>query len=999
MRKTKKPVRMKVTDIETIYSRPYDFKDHSCIFDYQNEYSNTLNSAHILYNFQNIEAWVDEAKNSHKPYKKITPEREQAERQHVKIKRQIVNTGLDHVECVEENQVSADFLFCNEELPLSVACEDDYLDGTLEADPYADSDDSCKDKNYVPEESLGSQHSDETVIVDNHVYLPLKSISKEMNSSQHCEYEQCKLPALGCCEKCFCLLCSVHFDKIPMICQKHYPPYSNDSQKRHPHITDKQENKENDRNANNCSLSTEKILSNEKKNETIMVNEYRTTCDYVNCKIETFSACKYCQCYLCYSHFIDDDTYIDCKNHTNPYLAPKTNTEKITIIQNIKINSSKNYTKTKPVVNQKKDKNTEKGKKEEEIVHIKKDNKEIENPKECIKDTQKRRKSFGGSDSAQISTTRKRRHTIDVHLSEPSELLRKRKKYDSSLLQRTNDAKTTRILEHSVKPGCGEKCLKTCNTIYSQEDRAAINTKFWNMSWQEQHAFVRAHTSVAIPKRKSTTEPKRKPRRAFSLKKIDGTRVEVCKTFFLTTLGYEKNNDRILNNNFTDQSTDNRGKHQKTPAFDRDTLTQHIESFHPLAHHYRREHAPLRRYLPSDLNITQMHKHFCEINPEKTVSYEFYRHHVRKMNISFTCLGNEECEACESYNFHAKNTLHDARKQIDEDCTICADWAGHHRKYKAARELYNEHKEAVQSDSQKYYSADLEKVIMLPRLDMFKAAIFCSRLVLFNETFAPVGKITTKSKPLTAIWHQAIAGRKQNDIISAFYHFLFHNRDVSTLHIWLDNCSAQNKNWLLYSFFAYMVNSNIIGTEKIVLYYFEPGHTFMSCDQVHHQIELAMKKKGKLYDFTDFEEAVASINKSKVIVKSMATEDFLDIQSYISDRRIQNSNPRAYLKDMVQVCFIRDSYDLMYKNDFKDEYSELRFLNDKYLKNPSIMKLEFRSKPKGVESKRKAEIIRNLLNIIPKHKQQFWINLPAINFDGNEKGTSDAKNKRRNCRD
>ena len=36
-------------------------------------------------------------------------------------------------------------------------------------------------------------------------------------------------------------------------------------------------------------------------------------------------------------------------------------------------------------------------------------------------------------------------------------------------------------------------------------------------------------------------------------------------------------------------------------------------------------------------------------------------------------------------------------------------------------------------------SVDMQKVIMLPRLPRLKQAIFCKRLVLFNETFAPVG--------------------------------------------------------------------------------------------------------------------------------------------------------------------------------------------------------------------------------------------------------------------
>ena len=39
-----------------------------------------------------------------------------------------------------------------------------------------------------------------------------------------------------------------------------------------------------------------------------------------------------------------------------------------------------------------------------------------------------------------------------------------------------------------------------------------------------------------------------------------------------------------------------------------------IEGFHPTTSHYRREHAPNRRYLPSDINTAFMHKDFLENN-------------------------------------------------------------------------------------------------------------------------------------------------------------------------------------------------------------------------------------------------------------------------------------------------------------------------------------------------------------------------------------------------
>lgn len=68
-----------------------------------------------------------------------------------------------------------------------------------------------------------------------------------------------------------------------------------------------------------------------------------------------------------------------------------------------------------------------------------------------------------------------------------------------------------------------------------------------------------------------------------------------------------------------------------------------------------------------------------------------------------------------------------------------------HEKYLKPRQLYENHKKRPQDHNTTYFSADLEKVLILPRLESFKAAIFCHRLVAYNHTFAPLGKITSSS--------------------------------------------------------------------------------------------------------------------------------------------------------------------------------------------------------------------------------------------------------------
>lgn len=51
----------------------------------------------------------------------------------------------------------------------------------------------------------------------------------------------------------------------------------------------------------------------------------------------------------------------------------------------------------------------------------------------------------------------------------------------------------------------------------------------------------------------------------------------------------------------------------------------------------------ITRYLPSDVTVKDMHDDYIKKNPEKKVSYAYYRKTKDAMNISFANLGHEEC--------------------------------------------------------------------------------------------------------------------------------------------------------------------------------------------------------------------------------------------------------------------------------------------------------------------------------------------------------------------
>jgi len=155
---------------------------------------------------------------------------------------------------------------------------------------------------------------------------------------------------------------------------------------------------------------------------------------------------------------------------------------------------------------------------------------------------------------------------------------------------------------------------------------------------------------------------------------------------------------------------------------------------------------------------------------------------------------------------------------------------------------------------------------MLSRVDTFKKVLFTKRIVACNESFVPIGG-NKHSFPFACIWHEGISERKKEDRVSTFISFFLHYRDAQKLTIWLDNCSSQNKNWCLLSFLVYIVNSSDICAQEIIFNYFEAGHTFMSADSFHYQVELFLKYQKKTYDFEDFANAVGAANKGNVHLK------------------------------------------------------------------------------------------------------------------------------------
>ena len=447
-------------------------------------------------------------------------------------------------------------------------------------------------------------------------------------------------------------------------------------------------------------------------------------------------------------------------------------------------------------------------------------------------------------------------------------------------LQQKAYAKTN----HPMHDPC-EGCKYDCSHNFDNSRRSAIWSSFWSQDYVGRKNWI-FHTVERKPKKRKTAGDRSKRQFSFTyyLCNDDGVKIQVCKTFFLSTLGFHSKNDRFITTVmktakeaiFTSDSK--RGKHPPANKKDTKVMKDHIMSFHPCVSHYRRAHAPNRLYLPSDITVKKMYNDFKVANLGFSCCYQTYRKTVVSLNISFTKLGEEQCETCLMYerNKHCHDDVNSlpsetqgaqtTNVQVDHasssqpteqienvevcnnvqpanvsDCAQCTAWKNHVDRAHEARANYRLEK---QSEDTSVRSVDLQKVIMLPRIQGCKSVMFTRRLVVFNETFATVGceeKGKIKRKNISVIWHEACAGRKAEEIASTMKMAIERERDMKHIIYWMDNCSGQNKNWCLFTTLVSVVNDPKLAVEDISLKYFEAGHTFMSADSVHHGVEKAMQ--------------------------------------------------------------------------------------------------------------------------------------------------------------
>ena len=173
--------------------------------------------------------------------------------------------------------------------------------------------------------------------------------------------------------------------------------------------------------------------------------------------------------------------------------------------------------------------------------------------------------------------------------------------------------------------------------------------------------------------------------------------------------------------------------------------------------------------------------------------------------------------------------------------------------------------------------------------------------------------------------------------------------------------------------------SGAINAKDVNLKFFEPGHSFMAADATHSKLEKALKQKqGKIFDFNDLVDTFVSTNCEVI---QLNINDFADWESAVSQYFLkQAGDKRPYLAQMCWIRFHRDvnNGEQLQSMSFKTSFEQEEFQAFSYWKKKFdfVQKMDFRVNPRGIQKKKKEEIVTKLVPLMPINRRDFWLSLP-----------------------
>lgn len=451
------------------------------------------------------------------------------------------------------------------------------------------------------------------------------------------------------------------------------------------------------------------------------------------------------------------------------------------------------------------------------------------------------------------------------------------------------------------------KCKFNCAKIISQDEQQAQFKSYYRLTQNEKYMFITNTTEKNNVNRKASESTKKMNSFSYFFT-VKGTRIRVCKVFYLSTLCISQKTVYNVHSKMDKETNtpkpDERGikSISKINDADKTFVKNHINSFPRVSSHYCRAKTS-REYIQSDLNINKMYELYeeeCKKANLSALKLSMYRHiFVNEFNIDFHMPKNDRCDTCELQ-----------KNNFGEGCS----------KQQEVYECHNRQKHSMREEKRKDKGGeipllifDLQNVITCPKSGI-GSFYYQRKLNLYNLT----ALYTPTKRKYCALWTEATSGRTGNDLSSALRVILdqvTEENDVTELITWSDSCVPQNRNsFMAYCILDFLKNNPRI--KKITMKYSTPGHSgIQEVDNIHSQIEKIMKPV-EFYSPLGFIRVLKSANKKnpyKII--QMQARHFLDFGSCA---KTLNYKTIPFSK-VCALQFTQSYFEIGYKNGFNEE--------------------------------------------------------------------------------
>ncbi|KAI4463263.1 dna-directed rna polymerases i ii and iii subunit rpabc2 [Holotrichia oblita] len=416
-------------------------------------------------------------------------------------------------------------------------------------------------------------------------------------------------------------------------------------------------------------------------------------------------------------------------------------------------------------------------------------------------------------------------------------------------------------------PDC--KCKYRCFSKINDVQMQSVLKQFCNIGDKHKQDIYLAGliSAETIKRRRVKTGGGSARSIAFHYKIRLGTETHVvCKKAFCSVHGVSKHRVNGVATKLKDgdltAKQDGRGRHGNRANKISDEIVaqidEHIRSFPRRRSHYSRSDNEKRYYLSSELNI----KNYIDgKNIDPKVSYDFYyRHFNYNYNISFGNPRSDTCQKCDKLenSIVAEEDL-EAKSKLQQEKTL------HLAKAEA---FYTSLKEkSARAKNEKAVEVlcfDYQQNMPLPHTP--SGDVFYKRQ-LWVYNFCVHSAKTSESK--FYMYDEITAKKGSNEVISFLLHYMdtFLPPTVSELHLFYDNCFAQNKNSVLVHFLHTYINTTGRNIRAIAHQFPEPGHSFLPCDRSFGLIEKEKRRKEVVYTPKGWIDLVRMTSKTFTVIE------------------------------------------------------------------------------------------------------------------------------------